>query len=70
MSPEVKKNAKKVEKIFRKDPLDRRLKTHKLNGKLASLWSFLIDSKHRIIFEYGPKNMIYFHSVGNHDIYK
>lgn len=58
------------EKIFFKNPFNPKLKTHKLTGKLNSLWAYSIDRKHRIIFEFVEKNTIQLHSVGTHDIYK
>jgi len=67
----VKDTAEENEKIFRKDPFDPVLKTHKLSGKLKDLWSFSIGYKHRIIFEFSDnKDVIYFYSVGTHNIYQ
>jgi addiction module RelE/StbE family toxin len=66
----IKKIAEQKEAIFRKDPFDPRLKTHKLSGKLDGLLAFSIDQKYRILFEFGEdKNVIYFHQAGDHDIY-
>ena len=55
--------------IFRKDPFDPRLKTHKLHGHFEGLLAFRIDYQHRIIFEFVENDHVLFHSVGNHDIY-
>ena len=67
----IKTLAEEQEKIFRKDPFDSRLKTHKLNGKLAGFLSFSIAYKYRIIFELTKdKKTVYFHSVGDQDIYQ
>jgi len=66
----VKNLAEEQEIIFRQDPFDPRLKTHKLKGRLNGFLSFSIGYKYRIIFEFAKdKNTVYFHSVGNHDIY-
>lgn len=65
----VKKLAEEKELIFRKDPHDPALKTHKLAGRLKGFWSFSIDYQHRIIFEFAKEELIWFHSVGNHSIY-
>ncbi|MBP9763103.1 type II toxin-antitoxin system YafQ family toxin [Patescibacteria group bacterium] len=68
---EVKDIAEKQEALFRKDPFDPKLKTHKLNGKLEGLLSFSIGPKHRIIFEFSKdKKVVYFHTVGDHDVYQ
>ena len=66
----VKKLAEKKEKIFRKDPFEPSLKTHKLTGKLKEYYSFSIDYQYRIIFEFVEKDILWFHSVGTHEIYK
>jgi addiction module RelE/StbE family toxin len=62
--------AEKQEKIFRQNPHDPRLKTHRLTGKLKSFWSFSIDRQHRVIFEFAKKDLVHFHSVGSHQIYR
>ncbi len=66
---ELKKLAERKEKLFRLNPLDPKLKTHKLHGRLSEFWSFSIDKKYRIIFEFGENDIIYFHSIGDHHIY-
>jgi len=58
------------EKIFRKNLRDPRLNIHKLKGKLSGYYAFWIDQKYRIIFEFTKKDTIWFHSVGDHSIYK
>jgi proteic killer suppression protein len=47
---EVKDKTLKKEKIFRENPFDPRLKTHKLHGKEKEAWGFWIDYNHRIKF--------------------
>jgi len=67
----IKDIAEEQEALFRKNPFDPKLKTHKLKGKLSGVLSFSIGHKYRIIFEFSKdKNTTYFHSVGNHDIYQ
>ncbi len=67
----IKLIAEKREVIFRQNPFDPQLKSHKLHGKLKEFWSFSIDGNYRIIFEFNKdKGQIYFHSVGNHDVYQ
>lgn len=66
----VKLLAEKREIIFRKNPFDPRLKTHKLSGKLKDYYSFSIDYQYRIIFEITEKDIVWFHSVGTHEIYR
>ncbi|QQG40882.1 MAG: type II toxin-antitoxin system mRNA interferase toxin, RelE/StbE family [Candidatus Levyibacteriota bacterium] len=65
----IKDEAEKKEKIFRKNPRDIRLKTHKLTGKLKDFWAFSINYQYRILFEFKEKDVIWFHTVGTHEIY-
>ncbi len=67
---EIKVKAEKREKIFRKDPFDPRLKTHKLKGILEGYLAFSIDYQYRIVFEFRDENTVWFHSVGTHEIYE
>jgi len=66
----IKKMAEAKEQIFRKNTFDPRLKTHKLKGSLKDFFSFSIDQKYRIIFEFTDSGIVWFHSVGEHSIYK
>lgn len=71
LSAHIKSLAEQKEKIFRQNPFDSRLKTHKLDGKLKEFWAFSIDYKYRIIFEISKdRKLVYFHSVSDHDIYR
>ena len=66
----IKNLAEKKENIFRSDPFDTRLEAHKLHGRLRGYWAFWLDQKYRIIFEFADENVVWFHSVGDHSIYK
>jgi len=66
----VKVMAEKKELIFRNNPFDPTLETHKLHGKLNEFWSFSIGYKYRIVFEFVEGDIVYFHSVGDHSIYR
>ncbi|MFC1663900.1 type II toxin-antitoxin system mRNA interferase toxin, RelE/StbE family [Patescibacteria group bacterium] len=66
----IKKIAEKKEQIFKKNHFDKRLKTHKLKGSLIGFLSFSINQKYRIIFEFANSKKVWFHSVGEHYIYK
>ena len=58
------------EAIFRKNPFDPLLKTHKLKGEHRDLWSFSIAYRYRIVFRFLDDNMAYFIDVGDHSIYQ
>jgi addiction module RelE/StbE family toxin len=70
LSHEIKGKAKIQEVIFRKDPFDSRLKTHKLSGRLKDFYSFSVTHSYRIVFELAEDQATaYFHEIGTHDIY-
>lgn len=70
LSRHIKDLAEEKEIIFRGDPFDSRLDTHKLSGRLKEYWAFSIDQKYRIIFEFSKNDIVWFHSVGDHSIYQ
>lgn len=70
LNKEIKLKLESRENVFRKNPHSATLKTHKLLGALGDFWSFSVDFNYRVIFEFVDDNNIFFHSVGNHDIYK
>ena len=65
----VKEAAEKKEQVFRQDPFDPRLKTHKLHGAFRGFWAFSIDYRHRIIFDFVNDSTVRFYAVGGHDVY-
>lgn len=65
----LQKLAKEKEKLFRINPFDPRLKTHKLFGELKDFWSFSISYSHRIIFRFADNDTVWFYQTGTHDIY-
>ncbi len=61
---------KKREKLFRENPFHPKLKTHKLTGKLKTLYSFSITFQHRILFKFLAEDEVLFYDIGGHEIYK
>ena len=55
--------------LFKNNPFDPILRTHKLHGKLRNHWSFSIKGQYRIIFIF-EKNDAILLDIGVHDIYK
>lgn len=55
----VKLLAEKKENLFRKNPFESSLKTHKLSGKLKKYHSFSIDYEYRVVFEFKPNGIIW-----------
>ena len=64
---EVKAMFWKEVEIFIKNPFDKRLKTHKLSGKLKDLWSFSIEYDLRVIFYFVGNDKVIFVDIGKHD---
>ncbi|MBM3256605.1 MAG: type II toxin-antitoxin system mRNA interferase toxin, RelE/StbE family [Candidatus Moranbacteria bacterium] len=67
---QVKLQAEEKEKVFRNNPFDKSLKTHKLKGELVGFWSFSINYSYRIIFDFQDEKTVRFYYVGDHSIYK
>lgn len=66
----VKSSAEEKEDIFRKDPFDPRLKTHKLKGELKDYHSFSISYHYRIVFHFENEDIIVFDMIGTHSVYQ
>lgn len=64
----VKVIAEKKEKVFRENPFDKRLETHRPYGKLKDFFAFSINKEYRIIFEFIDEETVYFHTAGKHNL--
>ncbi len=53
--------------IFSCDPYDKRLRTHKLAGKLHNLWSFSLTYEIRVVFFFATSDKAVFVDIGDHD---
>lgn len=60
--------ADRKDALFRSDPFQRNLRTHKLRGPLEGLWSFWVTRDYRVLFEFIKDGAI-FYDVGTHEIY-
>ena len=56
--------------IFKKDPFDKKLKTHKLKGELKNYFGFWINYSDRIVFRFIDNQTAFFIIIGDHSIYK
>ena len=56
-----------VMELFSKTPFDRRLRTHKLSGKLEDLWAFSVTYDCRVIFKFLNGDEILLIDSGGHD---
>ena len=67
---QIKEAAKEKESLFRTNPFDQRLATHKLHGKEKSIWAFSVTQSYRIKFAFLAKNHVLFLEIGTHAIYQ
>ena len=67
---EIKVRSKHREEIFKANPFDSRLKTHKLKGRFKGYWSYAIDYQYRILFRFIDNETVLYHDIGTHDIYR
>ena len=63
----VKELAKTREILFRENPFNQQLKTHKLHGREKEAWSFSIAYHYRITFIFLEKNSVLFLDIGTHN---
>lgn len=66
----TKELALKFEVLFRENPFNPKLKTHKLHGTMKEYWAFSIYYDYRIGFTFVDGNLVRFHAVGSHNVYK
>lgn len=66
----IKVKAKEREIIFRQNPFDLRLQTHKLRGKEKEHWAFWVDYSYRIKFLFLKEEEILFLDIGTQAVYQ
>ena len=66
---DLQKEVSAKEKLFRKNPFNPQLKTHKLTGRLGKYYSFSVTYHYRILFAI-EKRVIVFIDIGTHSIYR
>lgn len=72
LEKQIQTQAEESVALFRCDPFNIRLDTHRLHGKLKKQWSFSVNNHHRILFEFlnKTKTEVVFLDVGPHSIYR
>ena len=53
--------------IFKTNPRDPRLQTHKLSGELREHWSFTVEYDLRVVFQFASANVAVFQDIGTHN---
>ena len=56
--------------LFRNTQNHKALLVHKLHGRLQGRYSFSINYKYRIVFQYLSKNEVVLLTIGDHEIYR
>lgn len=60
-----------LEEIFKTNPFHLTLRTKKLSGKLKTTYSFRINPKYRVLFEFTENSKVLFLFVGHRkDVYE
>ncbi len=65
----LQKEVKEKINLFEDDPSHPFLKTHKLHGPLKGSYSFSVNYKYRIVFEYTKEGDAELLAVGDHSVY-
>lgn len=71
LDPLLKKDVKERISLFRDRENHKTLRVHKLHGTFSHLWSFSVNYKFRIVFQYigKKKKTVILHMIGDHSIY-
>ncbi len=52
--------------LFKNNPFEPKMRTHKLSGRLKDLWSFSVEYDLRIIFLFVEQDKVVFVAIGTH----
>lgn len=66
----IRQKARRKEAVFRHDPFNPQLKTHKLHGRFQGYWGYSVDFKYRVIFSFLNGREALFFDIGLHPIYQ
>lgn len=55
------------EQIFKVNPFDSRLHTHKLHGERKDEWAYSVDYSYRIAFIFLKVDVVFYSDIGTHD---
>ncbi|KKU67993.1 MAG: Plasmid stabilization system [Parcubacteria group bacterium GW2011_GWA2_47_16] len=72
LDEQIRTQAEESISLFQSDPFNIRLDTHRLHGRLKKQWSFSVNNRDRILFEFLNKSHteVVFLDVGPHSIYR
>ncbi len=66
----VQQLAKEKDAIFRANPFDPRLRTHKLKGELTGAWSYSVNYQYRVLFRFLTGDEVLYYDIGTHEVYR
>jgi addiction module RelE/StbE family toxin len=66
----IRNKLRERDRVFRRDPFDPRLRTHKLRGNLKGYWSYSIDRRYRLLFKFLDGDEVVHYDIGPHKIYR
>lgn len=70
LEEELKEEVKEKLKLLRNKNNHERLRVHKLHGRFKKFWSFSVNYKMRIIFQFESDKELVIFDIGDHDVYK
>lgn len=70
LSPEIQEEAVEKIELFKNRQNHQMLKVHKLKGGLHGFFSFSVNYRIRIVFQYNSENEAALLAIGDHDVYK
>ena len=65
----IREKTEEGDRIFRKNPSDPALNTHKLHGRFKKFWAYSVDHSNRVIFIFRNKNEVVYYEIDPHSIY-
>lgn len=66
---DIQERAEAALEIFRNNPFDTKLRTHKLSGGLKQFYAVSVDFRTRIVF-WIRNEVAFLHDIGDHDMYR
>ena len=70
LEPRLQEEVEEKIELFKNPKNHRRLKIHKLTGRLSGRYSFYVNYKVRIVFSYISKNGAVLLAIGSHSVYE
>jgi len=68
--PELQEEVREKIALFKNSRNHKKLKVHKLKGRLRGRYSFSVNYRYRIVFVYLSKKEVVLLAIGDHDVYK